>query len=70
MPLNYEETKKLDEFVNRIHEAADMVTKNNNPDPRKWPKDQIDLWGILNEIGTEIINGFDLDETYFDDMER
>ena len=70
MPLNYDETKKLDEFVGRIYEAGDMVAKNNHPDPREWPKDQTDLWGVLDDLGTEIINGFELDETYFDDMER
>lgn len=49
--MTYEETKKMDEFVGRIYEAGDMVTKHNHPDPRKWPKNQIDLWGMLDDLG-------------------
>jgi hypothetical protein len=69
MALNYQETKKLDEYVGRIYAVADMVTKNNHRDTRRWPKDQTDLLRSLVEIGTDILNGFDLDESCFDDME-
>jgi hypothetical protein len=69
MALKYQETKKLNEFVGRIYAAGDMVTKNNPRDTRRWPKDQTDSLRSLVEIGTDILNGFDLDESCFDGME-
>ena len=66
---------KLDfDGPNAVQEARDLTMVHlpdlYGADPREWPKDQIDLWAVLFDLGTEIINGFELDETYFDDMER
>jgi hypothetical protein len=57
MALNYDETKKLWELVDRVDAIADRVKS-------KWPKSEINLWADLDILAAAIADAFDLDEKF------
>ena len=67
--MNYQETKKMDEFVTRLFKASDILDAQNPADPRRWKKGQMDLWGMLDDLATDMMNGIEWDERYMDEKE-
>ena len=55
MALNYDETKRLWELVDRLDAIADGV---------KWSKSNKNLWADLDILAADIANDFDLDEKF------
>ena len=66
--MDYTETKKMQEFVNRIFEATDLIETQNPADPRRWKRPQTDLWGWLDELATDMMNQVEWDEAYIDEV--
>jgi hypothetical protein len=69
MSLNYEETKKMDEFVTRLFKATDLLEATNPEPPTRWKKAYENLWGMLDDLAQDMMNGIEWDEQYMDDRE-
>jgi hypothetical protein len=67
--MTYEETKKMDEFVSRLFKATDFMEATNPKPPLPWKKPLDDLWGMLDDLATDMMNQIEWDEQYMDERE-
>ena len=68
--MDYQETKQMDGFVTRLFKATDLIEAMNPEPPTRWKKSQENLWGMLDNLATDMLNEIEWDEQYLDDKEK
>jgi hypothetical protein len=69
LTMDYQETKKMDGFVSRLVDATDLMEKVFPEHPTPWKKSQLKLWGLLDDLATDMMNTPGWSEKYMDEKE-
>jgi hypothetical protein len=67
--MDYQETEKMQEFVGRLQDATDLIEKINPEPPIPWKKSQLRLWGMLDDLGTAMMNEVKWDPKFMAEQE-
>ena len=65
--MDYEETKKMDEFVGRIFEVTDLLEDMTTA--AKWQMSSDKVWGMLDTLATSMMNDVEWDQKFMAEQE-
>ena len=65
--MDYEETKKMDEFVGRIFEVTDLLEDMTTA--AKWQMSSDKVWGMLDTLATSMMNEVKWDPKFMAEQE-
>ena len=65
--MDYQETKKMQEFVGRIFEVTDLLEDMTTA--AKWQMSSDKVWGMLDTLATSMMNEVKWDPKFMDEQE-
>ena len=65
--MDYETTKKMDEFVGRIFEVTDLLEDMTTA--AKWQMSSDKVWGMLDTLATSMMNEVTWDPKFMAEQE-
>ena len=65
--MDYEETKKMDEFLGRIFEVTDLLEDMTTA--AKWQMSSDKVWGMLDTLATSMMNEVKWDPKFMAEQE-
>ena len=65
--MDYATTKKMDEFLGKLQAASDFL--NEMDTHSKWKRGEVALWGMLDDLGTAMMNEVKWDQKFMAEQE-
>ena len=65
--MDYQETKKMQEFVGRIFEVTDLLEDMTTA--AKWQMSSDKVWGMLDDLATSMMNDVEWDQKFMAEQE-